>query len=285
MSKPHFFGAHVPISEGLESLSRITRATGITAAQIHPSAPQRWVTKPFTDKFALDLKNAFKESGLQKLFFHGIYLINLASPNEDLRKKSVYSLQVYSELLVKSEATAIVFHPGSITDRIDIKSGLSRVAKEINQITPILKNRPLTLLLEVSAGREFVVGSKLEHLREILDILSNPECLGIALDTQHLWASGYNIKENFEDFLQNLYELNLFEKIGLIHLNDSKSDLGSFVDRHENIGKGKLESEFFRNLFNDHRLFRIPMILETPSVKSFTGAVEEIHTCLKLMKN
>ncbi|MCS6893671.1 MAG: deoxyribonuclease IV [Deltaproteobacteria bacterium] len=280
----NFFGAHIPISKGLESIIDIVKQTGIKTAQIHPSAPQRWIFKEFDSDFSSNLSSVIKASGLEKMFFHGIYLINLASPDENLVKKSIKSLQIYLNLLRASRASGVVFHPGSITDKAELREGLKRVINSLKFLVQEFGEIPDCILLEVSAGREHVVGSKLEHFASILDALGNPKSVAIALDTQHLWASGYDLLSSYDAFVAKLKNLNLLSKIKLIHINDIKSDCGSYIDRHENIGKGRIGSTVFKRVFSDNIFKEVPLILETPAVKNFETLIEEVRVCRELME-
>lgn len=278
-----FFGSHVSISLGFDAISELIRELGINALQIHPSAPQRWVFKEFPDELADELRKFIRETGV-KLFFHGIYLINLATASEDIASKSILALRRYLKLASECNASGVVFHPGSITDKADKMVGLKRVATRLARVLEEFSKFSKGVLLEVSAGKSHVVGSALSDFRVIIDMLDGHPALGIGLDTQHLWASGYDLLNEYEEFKGELKKLNLLELVKLIHINDSKTACGSTVDRHENIGKGRLGGEFFRRIFHDKDFINIPMILETPAVKAVETLKEEVRRCQELMR-
>ena len=279
---PRFLGSHLTLSEGIDKVLKILDLGLINTAQVHPSPPQMWLKNKFSKKVSSKLSQLCNHKSLEKLFFHGIYLINLASSNKDLVSKSIYSILTYLELLHEINGEAVVFHPGSITDGAPIDAGLSRVAETISTLLKAQDWKPNSILLEVSAGKSHVVGSQLWHLSKIRQMLGNHPAIGIALDTQHLWASGYDLKNNLDQLISEIRSLDLLNSIKLIHINDSKTSLGSHIDRHENIGDGFLGREFFGKLFAVSDFTNMPFVLETPRVKTLDGALQEIKTCLSL---
>ncbi|MCS6894500.1 MAG: TIM barrel protein, partial [Deltaproteobacteria bacterium] len=170
--RPKFFGSHVSISHGLDKVVEVIEKTKINVIQIHPSPPQRWVFKEINGSLESGLKKLIEETGV-KVFFHGIYLINLASPDETIAKRSVKSLEVYLDLLKKIGGSGVVFHPGSITDKADLETGLERVVTRLGPIVDQFSSLQHAILLEVSAGKSHVIGSNLKHFRYILDRLRN----------------------------------------------------------------------------------------------------------------
>lgn len=277
-----FFGSHISIALGFKEIAKLIKELGINAVQIHPSAPQRWVFKEFTQEFAEEISSFIATTGV-KLFFHGIYLINLASANEDLSSKSILAIRRYLQLAEKCGAEGVVFHPGSITDKVDKLTGLKRVASRLKPILDEFSSFRQGVLLEVSAGKSHVVGSSLSDFRTILDLLDEHPALAVGLDTQHLWASGYDLLNEYEQFKNELKKLGLIDLVRLIHINDSKSECGSTIDRHENVGKGRLGAEFFKRLFHDKDFVNIPMILETPAVKDLDTLRKEVARCKSLI--
>lgn len=277
-----FFGSHISIALGFKEIAKLIEELGINAVQIHPSAPQRWVFKEFTQEFAEEISSFVATTGV-KLFFHGIYLINLASANEDLSFKSILAIRRYLQLAEKCGAEGVVFHPGSITDKVDKLTGLKRVASRLKPILDEFSSFRQGVLLEVSAGKSHVVGSSLSDFRTILDLLDEHPALAVGLDTQHLWASGYDLLNEYEQFKNELKKLGLIDLVRLIHINDSKSECGSTIDRHENVGKGRLGAEFFKRLFHDKDFMNIPMILETPAVKDLDTLRKEVARCKSLI--
>lgn len=191
-------------------------------------------------------------------FFHGVYLVNLATNRKDYLKVSIESLVYYQQLTSKIGGAGTIFHIGSHQSR-----GMSEVVDQVvRAINEVLDNSPkdTRLYLENAAGQAGTVGATFEELAEILVRIGDKSKIGICLDTQHAYASGINLET----------ALNLFDKtiglkhLGVVHLNDSKTDFNSHVDRHENLGAGKIGRETLQKFVNDPRLNNIPFILEVP---------------------
>lgn len=270
-----YFGAHVSTAGGLETAINNATYLEINSIQVHPHPPQRWNSKKFEPGYENKFNELKTTSEVQKVFFHGIYLINLASPDARIRSSSVTSLIHYLDLMDRIGGDGVIFHVGSFKDEPDEELGFKRIGESINQILEKSDNNA-KLILEVAAGSGRIVGSKIIDLKKIFDWVKTPSRVDFALDTQHLWASGYNYGENIDNFVEEL-NLNLGNnKIAAIHLNDSKTELDSKKDRHENLGEGligktNLEKLIFHPDFKD-----IPFILETPNLKSLDTAKNEI---------
>lgn len=270
-----YFGCHVSVAGGLENAALAARELSINTIQIHPSPPQRWNTKPF----AADYERLFLEqragSELEKVFFHGIYLINMASPDAQKFHMAKVSLVNYLDLLTRLQGDGVIFHVGSMKDQSDVDQGYERVIEGINWV---LEHAPgqSRLILEVAAGSGMVIGSRLEELARIFDGVEQKNRLGFGLDSQHMWASGYDFKNKLEGIVADVDRVFGLDKVWAIHLNDSKTELGSRKDRHENLGEGLIGEAALKSLFNHEKLSHIPFILETPALKELAGAASEI---------
>lgn len=270
-----FFGAHVSSAGGIENAVSNGKQLEVNSIQLHPAAPQRWNTKPFDEGIEDAFLKAREGSGIDKVFFHGIYLINLANPDPRLQSLARNSLVYFLEFNHRLNGDGVIFHVGSMKDEPDEKLGYSRIADSINWILDRARGEA-RLLLEVAAGSGNIVGDRMEELAEIFEGVEDHERVGFALDSQHLWASGYDLAGGLEAVIDNAEKVFGLEKIFCFHLNDSKTDLGSRVDRHENLGAGKIGEAALRRLVTHPRLAHIPFILETPGLKNLETAKDEV---------
>jgi deoxyribonuclease-4 len=211
------------------------------------------------------LRAARAEHGIGPVIAHSSYLINLASPDDALWRKSVEAF-VFELLWANSlELPCVVLHPGAYTTSCE-KAGLRRVIRALNEVYRRTPGVETCCLLENTAGQGTCLGGPFEHLATILAGVAHPQRLGVCLDTCHAFAAGYPLQTR-ADYLQTMRLLDQavgLDRVKAIHLNDSKRELGSRVDRHEQIGLGQLGTESFAHLLNDRRLRHIPMYLETP---------------------
>jgi len=260
------FGCHISISNGIrESFKFAFSVLRVNSIQIHPSSPVSWNVREFQDDDVEEIKSAFQSSGLEKLFFHGIYLINLASENKRINHLSKVSLINYLNLAYRVGSEGVVFHIGSLGN-LEESEGLKRVIDSVNYI--LENSAGGDLILEVSAGSGKIFGGKFSDLSNVRNEVKNPERIKFGLDTQHMWASGYDIKNSLENVMEDCEKTLGFENVSVIHINDSKSDLGSKIDRHENLGGGKIGLEVLKKFCNYPKIVEnnIPLILETPNV-------------------
>lgn len=270
-----YLGAHVSAAGGLENALGAAMELKINAIQVHSSPPQRWNTKPYPKGYEASYMELLPESKVEKVFFHGIYLINLATPSEDKQALAEMSLRFYLDLQERIGGSGVIFHLGSLKDEPDEKVGLKRVASGINRVLEKQKGKS-RLILEVAAGSGRVVGAKLSDLKIVYDQVEDKSRVGFGLDTQHLWASGYDIKDSYQAVMKEIDETLSIDKVWSIHLNDSKTALGSKIDRHENLGDGLIGNEALATMVNDPRLQEIPFILETPALKDMEGSAREV---------
>jgi deoxyribonuclease-4 len=225
----------------------------------------QWRAKELTDEDVQKFKTSLAELKIVHPLVHDSYLINLAAPDEALWRKSVES---FREELLRADRLGIpcvVMHPGSYTTSSEAQ-GISRVVQALGEI---YGNRPeirARCLLEVTAGQGTALGWRFEHLAEMLSRAKSPEMLGVCVDTCHVFAAGYPLSPR-KDYLKTMREFDQIiglRQIQAFHLNDSKRELGSRVDRHAHIGEGLLGLEPFRLLLNDSRFENTPMYFETP---------------------
>lgn len=271
-----YFGAHVSAAGGLANSVAAAVALNVNTIQVHPSPPQRWNSTPFAPGIE-DLFLAAKHATcLEKVFFHAIYLINLASP--DPQKFHLAKLSLINDLDFSARigGSGVIFHVGSMKDQPNESEGYDRVVSGINWV---MERAPKDsrLILEVAAGSGSVIGDRIEELSLIYSQLDNKEQVGFGLDTQHMWASGYDIVTDLESVIENIERELSLDKVWSVHLNDSKTELASRKDRHENIGDGLIGNETLRRVFMHPKLAHIPFILETPALGSPEGALVEVE--------
>lgn len=253
-----YLGAHVSIAGGFEkSLDRIVDMGGNTLMTF-ASSPRQLSDAKVNPKSIELYKTKKNELKIGPHFFHGIYLVNLAHENKGYVKKSVESLGSYQKLAGEIGGMGTIFHLGSHKGQ-----GLPKVIDQVvRAINEILDNTPkgITLYLENAAGQAGTIGSRLEELQEIIMRLGDKSKIGICLDTQHAFAAGYKL----ETLLGEFDRIINLKYLKVVHLNDSKTEFGSRVDRHENLGQGKIGLEALKNFVNQPKLVNIPIILEVP---------------------
>lgn len=196
---------------------------------------------------------------------HNSYLINLASPEEALWRRSIEAMVVELERADQLGLAYVVTHPGASVDSSE-EQGLKRVVAALDEIHAQMRDVEAKMLLETTAGQGSCLGHRFEQLATILDGVKDPQRLGVCVDTCHVFAAGYPLGtlRQWRATVKQLAATVGLEKVRAFHLNDSKRELGSRVDRHEHIGKGRLGLEPFRHLLNDDRFQHVPMYLETP---------------------
>ncbi len=283
ISTKRYFGAHVSSAGGLKNAAAAAIELNINTIQVHPSAPQRWNTTPFAPGIEDEFLALTDGSCLEKVFFHAIYLINMATPDPQKFHLAKTSLVNYLDLSARIGGAGVIFHVGSMKDQPDEAEGYDRVVSGLNWV---MERAPKgsRLILEVAAGSGSVIGDRVEELALIYSQLENKEQVGFGLDTQHMWASGYDLVTDLEGVVETVDKELSLKKVWSIHLNDSKTELGSRKDRHENIGDGLIGEEALRRAFLHPKLASIPFILETPALESLEGAQSEVNKLRGFLK-
>jgi apurinic endonuclease APN1 len=278
-----YFGAHVSAAGGLKNAVTAAVELGINTIQVHPSPPQRWNTTPFAQGAEEPFNLAREGTCLEKVFFHAIYLINMATPDNVKFQNAKVSLLNYLDFNARIGGSGVIFHVGSMKDQEDDAVGYDRVVSGLNYIMEKAPDNA-RLILEVAAGAGSVIGDKVEELGMIYGQLERKENVGFGLDTQHMWASGYDFQNHLEDVIENVESSLGLDKVWSIHLNDSKTALESRKDRHENIGDGLIGRDALEKVFTHKKLAHIPFILETPALESLEGARSEIEKLRGFLK-
>jgi deoxyribonuclease-4 len=283
-----WLGAHMSVAGGYHKAVAAAERLGMEAVQIFTHSPSQWVVtrqgakKPGPGPQALPLRDgwsarpiapaavaAFVEacgrSHLKRVLAHDSYLINVASPDVPLRRRSIEALVVEVKRAEELRLAAVVMHPGAALDA-RVEDGILRIAEALDEVYDRCGGPRVRVLLETTAGQGSSIGHRFEHLAAILQRVRHPEWLGVCLDTCHVFAAGYPLAPAtaYRRTLRQFDDLIGLHRLEAFHLNDSARPLGSRVDRHAHIGQGELGLEPFRLLLNDRRFRQHPMILETP---------------------
>ncbi|MCJ7812885.1 deoxyribonuclease IV [bacterium] len=263
-------GAHVSMGGGLEKSIQRGEELGCEAIQIFSKNQRQWKASPLSDESAAAFRNAYLDSAIRNVVIHDSYLINLASPNHEILIKSRESFLDEMNRADQLGIPFLVFHPGSHINTNE-DTGLRRIGESLEYVLKEQPNGKVRLLLETTSGQGDHLGYCFEHLAKIISLVSRKDRIGICYDTSHTFESGYDIrtKHDYEETFAQFDRVIGLDRLYVFHLNDSKTDLGSRVDRHEHIGKGLLGIESFRFLVNDSRFANHPMILETPGGEAF----------------
>jgi deoxyribonuclease-4 len=259
------FGAHMSIAGGYYKALLAATEHGCQAVQMFTKNSNQWSGKALTGEDIQLFRNNWQGSNLHYSLAHDSYLINLASHDETLRRRSVEAFVIEMERAEAFGLDYLVTHPGCSVDG-DERSGIARVAKALDEVHRRCRKYHVMVLLETTAGQGNSLGHRFEHLAEIITRAKNPDRLGVCLDTCHVFAAGYPLapEKSYRATMRAFDRIVGLDRLRAFHVNDSKKPLGSRVDRHAHIGQGCLGLEPFRHLVNDRRFRRHPMILETP---------------------
>ena len=263
--KKHLIGAHVSMAGGISKAPERGAAHGCTAIQVFTQSPNQWCAKPLTDDEARAFQENRKRFGIRAVAAHDSYLINLASPERVLREQSYRAFAEEMDRCASLKIGALVMHPGSHRSTGE-KAGIRRAASALKRLLKRKRSSGVTILLETTAGQGACLGGRFEHLAEIISLNHGNPRLAVCFDTCHVLAAGYDIRKpsSLERVLAEFDRIVGLDRLQLFHLNDSKGDLGSKVDRHEHIGKGKIGIDAFRTIVRARRFKGIPKIIETP---------------------
>lgn len=254
-------GTHCSISGSIENAISQAEALGIDTFQIFTKNQRQWREKEFTETDGKSFKSKLLKAGIRKAMSHTMYLINLASADEEIREKSILALAAE---LIRCDTLGIsyaILHPGANRQLTEARA-IARIAEALNIVLEHTGQLNTTVLLENTAAQGSSIGGKFEHHREIISQVSSAN-IGICVDTCHAFVAGYDIRTTagLDAMFADIDKLVGLEKLKAFHFNDSKGTLGSHLDRHEHIGKGKLGLEPFRYII-EHFPDR-PKVLET----------------------
>src|SRR6476619_427995 len=277
-------GAHMSIGGGVHRAIERSRSIECTAMQIFVKNNMQWFARPLLREEIKAFLDHAQRKELQAAFAHANYLINLAATNPQFHANSLRAL---SEELIRAdqlELPFLVLHPGAHLGAGE-QAGIEKIVASIDAIWAVIPKVKTKIALETTAGQGSCLGDRFEQIAAIIQNVREPERLCVCLDTAHVFAAGYDIgsetgvKKMFREFDRVIG----LDRLAALHVNDSKTALGSRVDRHEHIGKGKIGLGAFRFIMRDRRFRKIPKVLETPKGKELKEDVENLKTLRGLL--
>jgi deoxyribonuclease-4 len=272
------------IAGGLaNAFERIGRVNG-RALQIFTKNQRQWFAPPLTEEEIGYFNAARKKWGDLPIGAHDSYLINLANPEKKAAGRAVNAFSDEIRRCAQLEIPYLIMHPGSHLGA-GIEAGLAALTANLDQAIDKAASNIVTILLETTAGQGTGLGSRFEELAQVLELSKHSDQLGVCLDTCHIFAAGYDIRSP-QVYDQTIREFNRvigLERLKFFHLNDSKKEFRSRVDRHEHIGRGHIGLEGFALLVNDPRFVDMPMVLETPKQKDLAEDKKNLAVLKKLL--
>ena len=258
-----YIGAHVSASGGVENAPVNAHEIGANAFALFTKNQRQWVSKPLTEDSIRLFKENCKLYGFQPEYIlpHDSYLINLGHAEEEGLEKSRAAFLDEMQRCELLGLKLLNFHPGSHLNKIPVEDCLSLIAESIN--IALDKTKGVTAVIENTAGQGSNLGNEFWQLRYIIDRVEDKSRIGVCLDTCHTFTAGYDLLDDYEAVFREFDEVVGFHYLRGMHLNDSKKELGSRVDRHDSIGKGLIGFPFFEKLMRDSRFDNMPLILET----------------------
>jgi len=278
-----FVGAHVSASGGVENAPINANKIGAKAFALFTKNQRQWFTNPLTPENIKLFKENCEKYGYkpEHILPHDSYLINLGSPDKvalDKSRKSFLDEMTRCELL---GLKMLNFHPGAHLKEISEEECIKRIAESVNICLD--KTKGVTAVIENTAGQGSAIGYKFEHLTAIIDLVGDKARIGVCLDTCHTFTSGYDLKseKGYEATMKEFDKVVGFKFLKGLHLNDSKKDIGTRVDRHENLNTGLLGKEVFSRIMNDPRFDDLPLILETPDEELWEQEIKILYSYVK----
>jgi deoxyribonuclease-4 len=261
-------GAHMSIAGGVDKSLLEGKKVECEAIQIFTRSSRQWAAHPYGKEEIELFRLNRKETGIGTIVAHDSYLLNLGSPDGALRKKSIAAFIDELERCETLGIAALIAHPGAHMGAGELE-GIKTIARSLDQVHAACPGFKVNVALEITAGQGSCLGYRFEQIRDIIDATKESGRLRVCFDTEHAFAAGYDFrsKDGYASTFEEFDKLVGIDRLAAFHLNDSKKELGSRVDRHDHIGHGQLGVEAFRHLLNDRRFWGIPMCLETPKGK------------------
>ncbi len=272
-------GAHVSIAGSIVLAPERGAGIGCEVIQMFSKNQRSWGDKPITLESAEKFKLKMKEMKLSSSAAHAAYLINIATAKKDVHERSKTALIDEINRVEQLGLDYLIFHPGSHLDA-GLDNGVKMCGDTLKDVVPLFEKYHMNLLIETAAGQGSNIGFRFSDLARIMNIANDSKKIGICVDTCHIFAAGYDIRTEFgyETIFKEIDNVIGLDRVMAFHLNDSKTGVGSHVDRHEHIGKGYIGLKPFELLVNDQRFAKKPMYLETP------GDLEDYRKNLELLK-
>ncbi len=265
------FGSHLSIAGGMHNALLSAEKFEMETVQVFTKSQKQWRCSPLTSECIELWKRHARRLKFKKTVSHDSYLINLAAINETFYRQSI---DLFVEELDRCALLGIpylVTHPGAHMGEGEAR-GLAKIVSALDEIHQRSPDTGVLTCLEITAGQGSALGYRLEHLAAIMEHVQSPRRLAVCLDTAHLFAAGYDFRgRKYARFRKELDATIGIKRVKVLHLNDSKKDLGSRVDRHDHIGHGKIGLEGFKPFVRDEAFASIPKILETPKEQNDEG--------------
>jgi len=278
-----YVGAHVSASGGVENSPINANLIGAKAFALFTKNQRQWFSNPLSKASIKAFRDNCEKYDYKQfqILPHDSYLINLGHPDKELLEKSRASFLDEMQRCEQLGLDRLNFHPGSHLNSISEEESLSRMAESINRALDNTKG--VTAVIENTAGQGTNLGYKFEHIRFIIDKVEDKSRVGICIDTCHAYTSGYNIKspEGFAETFSLFDKIVGFNYLRGMHINDSKKDYATRVDRHDNIGKGFLGKDVFRMIMNDSKFDNMPLILETPEESLWEEEIKKLYSLIE----
>ena len=277
-----YIGAHVSAQGGVENAPLNAHAIGATAFALFTKNQRQWVAKPLTPESIAAFRENCEKGGFQafQILPHDSYLINLGHPEKEALLKSRDAFLDEMQRCEQLGLDRLNFHPGSHLNQISVTQSLALVAESINLV--LAQTKGVIAVIENTAGQGSNLGNTFEQIREIIDQVEDKSRVGVCIDTCHSYSAGYDLKtaEGAAAVFAEFDRIIGFPYLKGMHLNDTKKELGSRVDRHDVLEKGLLGMDVFRFIMNDPRFDGIPLILETPDETRWAAEIQMLRSLI-----
>ena len=278
-------GAHMSIAGGVDKALLEGKKVDCDVIQIFTKSSRQWAAQPYSKEEIQNFLTNQKETGIITVIAHDSYLLNLGSPDEGLRKRSVRAFVDEMERCETLSIPYLIAHPGAHVGSGE-EEGIKTIARSLDDIHASCPGYNVKIALEITAGQGSNLGYRFEQIRDMIDATKESDRLRVCFDTEHAFAAGYDIRtrEGYERTFGEFDKVIGLKRLAAFHLNDSKKEFHSRVDRHEHIGKGHIGVEAFRLLMNDQRFWGIPMCLETPKGPDLKEDIENLTMLRSLIQ-
>lgn len=274
-----YIGAHVSAAGGVENAPLNAHKIGANAFALFTKNQKQWTAPPLTDESIELFKQRCEEYGIlpEHILPHDSYLINLGSPKPEGLEKSRDAFVIEMQRCEQLGLKKLNFHPGAHLNKISVDDCISIIATSIN--IALEKTSGVIAVIENTAGQGSAIGHRFEEIAQIIDQVEDKSRVGVCIDTAHTLAAGYEIRtrEGFDETFRQFDEIIGFKYLQGMHINDSKKDLATRVDRHDSLGKGLMGMDTFSFIMNDSRFDNLPLILETPEPKLWAEEIKALR--------
>src|SRR5712692_8587387 len=258
-------GAHMSIAGGVDKALLEGKKVDCDVIQIFTKSSRQWAAQPYSKEEIQTFLQNQKETGIVTVIAHDSYLLNLGSPDQALRKKSIGAFVDELERCETLSIPYLIAHPGAHVGAGELE-GIKTISRSLDEVHAACPGFKVKVALEITAGQGSCLGYRFEQIGNMIDATNESDRLRVCFDTEHAFAAGYDMRtiEGYERTFTEFDQMIGIDRLAAFHLNDSKKEFHSRVDRHEHIGKGHIGLAAFRFLLNDQRFWGLPMCLETP---------------------